>query len=211
MKTTNLNELAASKIAANARKDLKKINPFYYVNELNKLARKNEFCENVNIKVLQDRCKKLHNGRYGFDVSLFEKDYLNRFCTCKKVAFTEVPFMQEDANYGDILAINGKEIRFSTDGFYAVIYVPITISLAGFITAFQKVVSEKENAEKAAKAAEEKAAKAAERAAKAAAKENAAAAKAKEKQISALVSKFVQGEITKEELNAQILAIDLAA
>lgn len=204
METKDLKNLAASKIAANAKKDLKKINPFYYVNELNKLAKKNEFCESVNLKNLQSRCKELHNGRYGFDVSLFAKDFANRFCTCKKVAISEIPFSVQDALYGDILAINGKEVRFSDDGFYAIIYVPISLSLAGFITAFQKVVTKKENAAKAAKAAAEKAAKAA-------AKENAEKAKAKEKKISALVSKYVQGEITKEELNAQILALDLAA
>ena len=221
MKTTNFSVLNAQELSnaktvevgKQASQALKNIKPFYFINQLNKLAAKNEYVDEVSIKELQTRCKRVlvacgyKNIRYGFDACLLTKDFANRFCTINKADANTA--ILNDLQHSDVVLVNGCEVRLTGDD-EVVIYKPIARNLNSFMRAFERVVRafEREEEEK-----QKAAAKAAKAAAKAAAKEekDAKAAKAaKDKQVALIVDMWRNGQITGDEMQARITAIDIA-
>lgn len=204
MKTTTNSVLSAQELSntkvmevgKQAKQAIKNIKPFYFINELNKLAKRNEYVDEVSIKELQSRCKQLHTNRYGFDACLLAKDFANRFCTiCKADATTAII---NDLQHTDIVLMKGCEVRLTGDN-EIVIYKPIAQSLNAYISAFVSVVRGVERAQEAAAKAAAKEAKAAK-----------ATKAAKDKQVANIVDMWRNGQISGDEMQARITAIDLA-
>lgn len=129
MKTTHFMEL--SNVANNANNDVKKLNHMYFVNQLNKLARKNEYCENTNILELGkmarnfaiDKGFELKNGTY-YSLYLFKKDSLGRPCVTKT--------SKTCPKFGvDLVNIEPNKWTYLQ---------PIALSLSGVIMATKKVL-----------------------------------------------------------------------
>lgn len=153
------NELKTNELSKAVKNDIKKVSAFYFVNELNKLAKKNEFCENVNIAELSNRLKTIHNERYGFNVNVLTKDYKGRFCTTSKIKAEKVMPVNEGINIetGFELMVDAKtgfELMVDENNNY-IICRPIAPTLIAYINAFVQVVRRaekaKEEAEKVAK------------------------------------------------------------
>ena len=70
MKTNNFSEMKAS--ANKASNELRNLNIMYFVNQLNKLARKNEYCEAVNVREFGQRVKDYAIGQ---GIELSANDY----------------------------------------------------------------------------------------------------------------------------------------
>lgn len=198
MKTTsnykNVNTTAKAAVSEvkNAQRNI-----LYWVRALNALANKNEFCEGVAVMDLGIICQRLLStevrtrmkaGQF-FHASLFTRNYLGQPCTLRKVS---------GAILGGLIDAKGREVVSNGDGTFSAL-VPVSLTLAGVVSAFKYV------AEKAAREQDrlEKAEKAAAKAAEKAAREHAKAQKDLRRQ-------FLNGEISSstytrkvKELNAK--------
>lgn len=168
-----------TKAANNAKSEVKALSIMYYVNQLNKLARKNEYCESTNVRELGNLvrtfCKDsnidLKNGDF-FSAYLFDK--------INGVSYYKITTHKKQSS---AFAINIDIVT----------YKAVTLSLPGVINAFKAVLAPTAKAEdKAAKAAAA-AARKTESSAKAAARK---ALKAEQK---AAIIAFNSGKMCAEE------------
>ena len=231
METKNFTNCTATQLGTAVKKDLKKVSPFYYINQLNALARKNEYLEGINLSQLAERCKAYqtkhnlvdNNGksfRYSFVGDMLMKDYKGRFVVC--VSIPDYKVNQIDAksiirfaeDTGIIIdAANGWELGYDDNGFYY--FKPVQLSLSGFVGAFVEALKADEfiekQAEKATKQEQKKLAKQASAAArkleKEKEKEQKKLAKDTNKLISNLISERIKGNITDEEYHARLLEL----
>lgn len=231
METKNLTNCTATQLGNAVKKDLKKVSPFYFINQLNDLAKKNAYIEGVNITELANRCKAYqakhnicdNNGksfRYSFVGDMLNKDYKGRFVVC--VSIPDYKVNQIDAksvirfseDTGIIIdAANGWEIGFDDNGFYY--FKPVQLSLTGFVGAFVEALKADEfiekQAEKASKQEQKKLAKQASAAARKLEREKEKEQRKLEKDtnklISTLISERIKGNITDEEYHARLLEL----
>lgn len=198
MTTKNVTRKEVTTIIANGVNELKEVvnNPFYYSNELNRLSRKNEFCDGKNVAAIGALVRTLHeNKRYAFDLCIFPKDSAGRFC---------VPCTLNIMRRS-IHTIDGLEVVNIDEDTHTAYYLrPVRLSLAGMLRDFSLMAKRsifadlKERA--AAERAEKKAAKVAEREAK-------KAQKSKEAKRLVLVKRYNNGEIDIEALQAELAKI----
>lgn len=178
MSTKNFNQLVNSSAAAQhvsnraalntaakgANQEIKSLTHIYYVNQLNKLARKNEFVNGTNIRNLGNMVKQHSGERDYFTLHVFTPDYLGRPCYIAKY---KGEIKAQDLMHGDIITDKrGNEIRISADDpEQLIIYRVCTISLNGMISAFRAVLApvaaDQDRAEREQRAAERKAQKSA--------------------------------------------------
>ena len=134
--------------------------PIYFTNELNKLAKKNAYCDGKPVREIGKKIATIH-GRKGvlFDICVFKKDFAGRSCLVSAYSGNMMPEQYKAENGAIITDDKGREIVLSSDGAALVTLVPVTLSLSGVLDAFCKIgrVEVKETA-KAIKA-EEKAVK----------------------------------------------------
>ncbi len=160
------NRTALNNAAKGAREDLKERSNMYYVNVLNRMARKNEYMDNINVRDLQ-RMYCAVSGEREFSLRMFTPDFLGRPCyLCKYKGEHTAAELQ----HGEIVTDKGNELRLSATNSNALImYRAITKSECGYVTAFRAVLApfaaEQDKAERAAQRAAESKARRAERAA----------------------------------------------
>jgi regulator of protease activity HflC (stomatin/prohibitin superfamily) len=180
----NLQTLNATTIGAKAEIKTAKSSPMYYVNALNKLARKNELVNATNLHELGAKVRyaaillgKEVPTSAPFNLYVFTKDFKGRVCY-RKHSVT-MP------NWGlEIESISAKGFDY---------LCPVTMSETGFVTAYKYVLAAAaKEADKVARANNREAAKAAKKSAKAAA----AALKEEQQQAREL---FAAGKLTAEE------------
>ena len=175
--------------AAGAKAEIKtaKSSPMYFVNVLNKLARKNEYVSATNLHELgaKVRYAAILQGKEvptsaPFNLYVFTKDFRGRVCY-KKHANTMPKW--------------GVEIVSITENGFDYLQ-PVTMSECGFISAYKYVLSAAAKAaDKVARTNNREAAKAAKKSAKAKAK----ALKEEQQQAKEL---FAAGKLTAEEFAA---------
>ena len=196
MKTNNNISVFSNKVANNmqtlnatatgAKNEIKsaKSSPMYFVNILNKLARKNELVNATNLRELgaKVRYAAILQGKEiptsaPFNLYVFTKDFKGRVCY-KKHANTMPKF--------------GLEIvSISENGFEYL--CPVTMSESGFVTAYKYILAAAaKEADKVARANNRESAKAAKKSAKA----KAQALKEEQQQAREL---FAAGKLTAEE------------
>lgn len=126
--------------AKGALQDIKRLSFMYFVNQLNRLAKKNEFCENVNVRELLTAYKEA-TGQAAFSSSSFEKDTFHRSCIVKayKGAIT-AEALHEAMAHGDTLSDDkGQELILSADGQAVRVLAPIALTLPAVLNAFKVV------------------------------------------------------------------------
>ena len=207
MKTKNFNQLVNSSAAAQqvtnraalntaakgAKQEIKSLSYMYFVNQLNKLAKKNEFVEGVNIRDLGNMLKQHSGERDLFTLRVFLPDYQGRPCYIAKYKGDQ--YTAQDLMSGDIITDErGNEIRISAaDPEQLVIYRACSLSLSGMITAFRAILApiaaEQDRAEREQRKAERKAEQSA------ANKAAAAARKAIREQQRAAIAAYQRGEM----------------
>lgn len=206
-KKNNNNNISANEfqsISESAKGQIRSVavNPFYYINQLNKLAAKNEYCDNTAVKPFADILKGLHGQRYGFTPDILEKDSFGRFVTRSK-------FRGIFATVGDCvdyeLDNKGREI-IRENGEYIVL-CPIAFSLVAFFNAFKRaakvhIIDNEKQRKQAAKEAE-KAEKKAQRDAERQRKQN-------EKCAAELSRRYMNGEISEQYFNEAIASLKAA-
>lgn len=138
MKTTATNKKQLATVTTAAKNDLKKISIMYYVNQLNKLAKKNEFVENTNIRDLGVMLKKHTGEKDLFTARCFEKDYQGRACVVSEYK-GEVSAIE--LQHGDIVTDKGRELRLSSSSDSVVIYKPVALSLPGLVSAYKSILA----------------------------------------------------------------------
>lgn len=160
MKTNNKTNKATTNQVINAAKsDIKNISPFFYINSLTKLAKKNEFCEHKNVKMVCDKINDIAKakgvaGRYGFCADLLTKDSRGRFCyslprKLHTFALMGQFFTSEELDNAPIFDYDtdAVDVRFDTKGRDVVktengygVLQPIPFTLLGFLGAFAEIV-----------------------------------------------------------------------
>lgn len=186
------NRAALNNAAKGAAQEIRSISPMYYINQLNKLARKNEFVEGVNLRDLGNMVKQQSGERDLFTLRVFSPDYQGRPCYIAKY---KGEITAQDLARGEIVCDNrGNELRISAqDPEQVITYRAISLSLSGFISAFCAYLSpfaaEQDRAERAERKAERKAAQSAE------SKARAAARKAIKEQQRAAIERYNRGEM----------------
>ena len=165
------NRQALNNTAKGAREDLRERSNMYYVNVLNRMARKNEYMDNVNMRDLQ-RMYCAVSGEREFTLRMFTPDYMGRPCVIAKYKGERTA---AELGHGDIVTDKGNELRASaTDPETIVMYRAISKSESGFVSAFRAVLApfaaeqdkeqrEREKAERKAERAAESQAKRAKR------------------------------------------------
>lgn len=200
MKTNNNVSVFSNKVANNmqtlnatttgAKNEIKsaKSSPMYFVNVLNKLARKNELVNATNLHELGVKVRyaailqgKEVSTNAPFNLYVFTKDFKGRVCYTKHA--------KSMPKYG--LEITG----ISESGFDYL--CPVTMSETGFITAYKYVLSSAaKDADKVARANNRENAKAARKEAKKSAAAAKEALKEEQRQAREL---FAAGKLTAEE------------
>ena len=171
---------------------------FYCVNELNKLAKKNEYCDATAVRPIADVIRTLHDERGYFGLCVFPKDSKGRFyiSTVKVSGFeSELPSLLN----GEVVTDKfGREVVWSEEKkcFLALEYRCTVDSL---FNAFCKIAKGVATAQKATETSEKKAQKDAEKKAK----EN-------EKYAAELSRKYMSGEISELQFNESIAALKAA-
>ncbi len=208
-KTNKANSKATtSQVINNAKSDIKNISPFFYINSLTKLAKKNEFCEHKNVKVVCDKIKDIAKakgvgGRYGFCADLLTKDSRGRFCyslprKLHSFALMGQFFTPEELDNAPVFDYDTDtvDVRFDTKGRDVVktengygVLQPIPFTLLGFLGAFAEIV----------KINEQQLAAAAKSAAKREREQQRAAA--------AIIAAYNQGVISECEMNTKLAEI----
>ena len=211
MKKQNFNQISSSSAAAQqvtnraalnqatkgAKEEIKSLSPMYYVNQLNKLAKKNEFVDGVNIRDLGNMVKQISGERDLFTLRVFSPDYQGRPCYIAKYK-GEQP-IAEFADGSVICDEKGYELRIaereSKEGatIEIVTYRAVTLSLSGMIAAYRAVLSpiaaEQDRAERAAQREQRKAERSA------ASKAQSAARKAIREQQRAAIAAYQSGKM----------------
>ena len=191
---------AAAKVAEKELRDNVKNNIFHTLNELNKSARKNEYCDKELIKPVADIVRKRHEGRYPFSLDLFTKDVFGRFCTCRKYTGEVSAFDIDEIEHGQVvLSPKGHEMRLSADNEYIVYLKPVSCDIVGMFRDFKYIIS-------AELGAAEKAQKQAAKDMKRAEQEAKKAEKRREQVVKELSLKMLRGEITREEFYRKVEA-----
>lgn len=186
------NRAALNTATKGAKQEIKSLSPMYYVNQLNKLSRKNEFVDGVNIADLGKMLKQVHSERDPFTLRVFTPDYLNRPCYIAKY---KGEITAQDLMHGDIITDErGNELRISAaDPEQVIVYRVCSLSLSGMITAFRAILApiaaEQDRTERAERKAERKAEQSAE------SKARAAARKAIRDQQRAAIAAYQRGEM----------------
>lgn len=173
MKANNFSSAEFRTIAKNAGSELKTAfkSPFVIQNLLNKMA-KGDFSKVAgaegltysSVKLVADAVKRLHNGRYAFDVSIFPKNYRGEFCTAteykKELSALCVDYVGEDVTAQILTDGRGREVcQMCSDGTDKYFMLsPIALSLTAFLNAFARVAGVAIKAEEKAAAAAQKAA-----------------------------------------------------
>lgn len=180
----NMQTLNATTTGAKAEVKAAKSSPMYYVNALNKLARKNELVNATNLHELGAKVRyaaillgKEVPTNAPFNLYVFTKDFKGRVCYTK---------------HAKSMPKWGLEIvSISANGFDYL--CPVTMSENGFVTAYKYVLSAAaKDADKVARANNREATKEAKKSAKAKAK----ALKEEQQQAREL---FAAGKLTAEE------------
>lgn len=161
------NRKQLANVVNGAKNEIRNMSIMYYVNQLNKLARKNEFVEGVNIKDLGTLVKSFSGEKDLFTARVFTKDIEGRPCYTANYKGTVTV---SDLAHGEIVADKGNELRLSSDGESVVMYKPVQLSLTGLIAAYKAVLQP-------AAAAADKAAREQQKAARKSANKAAAAAR----------------------------------
>lgn len=146
--------------------------PFVIVNllnkaakgDLNKIAGVDNFVRD-NIKLVAGEVRKLHKGRYLFDLAVLTKDYKGRFCS-RRISKTNSVVCVDDMEFEGItsrvyLDNKGREVIALGETYVTLLPLPLTINafFSAFAAAAKVSLQEKEKAEKAAKKAEKAAKK----------------------------------------------------
>lgn len=183
METKNLtNEMtnvkALNECAKGAKLDVKSTNLgiMYYVNQLNKLAKKNEFIEGVNLFEFGKRVQEYSKEKDLFTARVFTPDSANRPCF-KKVAKN----IEKPKTKGFDIVSENEYLQ------------PITLSLVGLINAYSALLKVDAKAKDGILLED---AKRANKAQKASEKEQAKATKKAQKDAK---KRFLSGEISAEE------------
>ena len=182
------NRAALNNAAKGANQEIKSLSPMYYVNQLNKLAKKNEFVEGVNLRDLGNMVKQQSGERDLFTLRVFSPDYQGRPCYIAKY---KGEITVQDLAHGEIVCDNrGNELRISAqDPEQVITYRAISLSLSGFISAFRAYLAPFAAEQDRAERAERKAAQSAE------SKARAAARKIIKEQQRAAIEKYNRGEM----------------
>jgi hypothetical protein len=180
----NMQTLNATITGAKAEIKTAKSSPMYYVNVLNKLARKNEYVNAVNLHELGAKVRyaaillgKEVPTNAPFNLYVFTKDFRGRVCYLKHS--NNMP------KWGlEIVSISAKGFEY---------LCPVTMSENGFVTAYKYILSASaKEADKVARTNNREATKAAKKSAKA----KANALKEEQQQAREL---FAAGKLTTEE------------
>ena len=183
----NMQTLNATTAGAKAEIKTAKSSPMYFINALNKLARKNEYVNATNLHELGAKVRyaaillgKEVSTSAPFNLYVFTKDFRGRVCYRKHSA--TMP------KWGlEIVSISAKGFEYLQ---------PVTMSECGFVSAYKYVLSAAAKAaDKVARANNREAAKAAKKSAKA----KANALKEEQQQAKEL---FAAGKITVEQFAA---------
>lgn len=201
-----------NKVVRSANSELKGTfkSPFVIVNLLNK-AVKGDFEKVSGVEGLSRESltevarvlKSMYKGRYAFDLNIFEKDYLNRFCTATKYKGEEtVPDYFEVGGVSCLVNVDqkGREVLYSDTDKSMIFLQPIPLTITGVFNAFAKVakidLKRAEDNEKAVK----KAAKDNEKAVKRAKKQ----AENRAKELSLM---YFKGQISELEFSEELAKI----
>lgn len=142
IKSVNDDARVTNKVFSNAKSDVRNISPFFYINQLSKLAKKNEYCEHINVREAQKQVEAIF-GCKGFDANVLHKDsYYNTFCN-----LVNIPQANEsrsiDLTFEGLVIITtiDKKGIAHTSEYERVnetqMLKPITPSLLGYLNAFQ--------------------------------------------------------------------------
>lgn len=191
------NRAALNTTARGAREDLRERSNLYFVNVLNRMANKNEYMDNTNLRDLRAMYCAV-SGEKQFSLRMFTPDYLGRPCYICKYKGERTA---QDLQHGDVVTDKGNELRISaTDPAALVMYRAISKSESGFVTAFRAVLApfaaEQDKEQREQRKAERKAERAAESKAKRAER---AAIKAQQQQAR---TDYNCGKITMEQFAA---------
>lgn len=191
------NKKQLNETTAAASNDIKSMSIMYYVNQLNKLARKNEFVNDTNIKDLGKMLQQHTGEKDLFTARCFTKDINGRSCT---IANYKGDISPVELIHGEIVTDKGNELRLSADGENVVMFKPVQMSLTGLITAYKAILTP-------VAAAADKAAREQQREQRKAANKSAAAArKAIREQQKQAIEDYRNGKIDINEF-AKIMAI----
>ena len=204
MKTNSVSvrEVQVTNRSAKAQVSNVSHNILYYVRALNKLAVKNEFCENKDVLTVAKNVRSLlsanvvehMSNKEFFHASAFMRDYQERACyVCDYKGSATI----NDVITNDVITEDGKQLIISKDGRSVCVLRPVVLSLSGVFNAFCAFVLRDA---KAAAAAEKEAAKAA--------KESTKAANKRAKEIARLSKQFANGEISGATFRAEIARLE---
>ena len=166
MKTNRFNqksvEFADNKKAASNQIQKATESIFFWRKQLISLSIKNEYCEGKSVATIEKAVRNYTKGGQKWDVNIFTKDCLGRFCLVAK--YTENNVSLNDLQHGDIITDSkGREIIISNNDTLAILK-PIAMNLKAVFNAFCAVAAKEikaiEKAEKDTICAEEKAEKA---------------------------------------------------
>lgn len=166
------NRQALNNTAKGAREDLRERSNMYYINVLNRLANKNEYIDNTNLRVLRAMYCAV-SGEKLFSLRMFLPDCWGRPCVLAKYKGEHTA---AELQHGDIVTDKGNELRVSaTDPECLIMYRPISKSESGFVSAFRAVLApyaaDQDKEQREQRKAERKAERAAESQAKRAKRE----------------------------------------
>ena len=135
------NTAAVNATAKGAIQEVKKLSPLYYINQLNKLSKKNEFVDGVNIAALGKMLRQIHTEKDAYTLKVFTPDYLGRPCYIRNYKGEDVTM--SDVIDGAIACDNkGNEVRISSDGSRLVVYRAVSLSLSGMIQGFRAILND---------------------------------------------------------------------
>lgn len=124
-------------VAAKAKNDVKNVSFMYFVNMLNKFAKKNEFCDNTNVKELLLAFREA-TGYNVFTSQVFEKDYAKRSCLVRAYKGSVTA---DDLVHGDTITDeNGNELILSADGKSVRVLRPIALTRTAIIDAYKAII-----------------------------------------------------------------------
>ena len=135
------NKTAVNATVKGAIQEIKSLSPLYFVNQLNKLSKKNEFVEGVNIAALGKMLRQIHSEKDAFTLKVFTPDYLGRPCYIRNYKGEDVTM--SDVIDGAIACDNkGNEVRISSDGSRLVVYRAVSLSLSGMIQGYRAILND---------------------------------------------------------------------
>ena len=154
IKQVQAQKKATNKVASQAKSDIRGISPFYFVNQLNKLAKRNEFCDNTNLSQFKKTIEREFNCK-GFDVDILHK-INGEFCNMVKIPTTretQTTIIKVDTTtYEGLVVITrtNKATQKETQSEYIAydndyMFVPITKTLVAYLNAYKLRLNERYN------------------------------------------------------------------